>query len=247
MELDQIISRIKKLMKHAESAKNLGSLAEAEIFTAKVNELLLEYNITMHQIAMSADKDEDEFSKYVYNEKISYANNQSGDRWRLNLIKTLTYYNMCNFHLSHDKTFRVYGRMENVDVVVWMYNFLSIGLHNLSLTTYNSLPSHHKHPNIRYAYLKNFLLGCADGIAIKLSEQRKSREVEMTGMILYNKQALERYEKENIPNLRFVKSKPVKLGHGYNEGVEAGKAYNITNPIASAKVVKPLTNGRLIG
>lgn len=90
-----IISRIKKLMRHAESAKKLGSLEEAETFSAKVEELILEYNIELSQVKL--EENEGEFDKWMYSEKLSYKDNQAGQRWRMELIEVLTKHNFCSY------------------------------------------------------------------------------------------------------------------------------------------------------
>ena len=47
---ENLIEKIQKLMAKAESAKNMGSTAEAEVFAAKVNEMLMKHNLSMMDV-----------------------------------------------------------------------------------------------------------------------------------------------------------------------------------------------------
>ena len=66
---NQIIERIKKLKTHAESAKSLGSLEEAEAFMRKVSELMEEYNLTMMEIDQAEIKSGDPYKNWGYAER----------------------------------------------------------------------------------------------------------------------------------------------------------------------------------
>jgi len=238
-----IISRIKKLMRHAESAKQLGSLEEAEAFSAKVEELMIEYNIELSQVAL--DDKEGEFDKWMYSEKLSYKDNQAGQRWRMELITVLTRHNFCSFiYSSYSKTFEVYGRMENVDTVVWMYNFLSIGLLRLAQEAHvkRDLMSQVIYGDRRYAFLKDWLVGATVGIDNKLTKQKEQsiHSEEISGLVLYNKEALKKFLKIENPEIKTVKSKQIFVGPAYGSGIEAGENYSINAPLGKVKEVKEL-------
>ncbi len=232
---DIIINRIKKLLKHADSAKELGSIEEAEAFIKKANDLLLAHNLELHQIPLN--EDEDMFAKWIYGEDISYKDNQAGNRWQLDLIKVLCKHNLCNYTFRYRlKTFRVYGRLENVDIVHYLFNYLSIGLIRLSRESYKSL-SKEKRNNYRSAYLKSFLLGAVDGIDVKLKESlnKSNYKEQVQGLILYNDKALEKFINEKVPNIKTRALRSVNIGEGYEEGFESGKNYSINKPLATEK------------
>jgi hypothetical protein len=235
-----IIQRIKGLMRHADSAKEMGSLAEAETFTNKVNELLLQYNLEMMDVIAAADKN-DQFKNWMYTENISYKDNQSGSRWKKLLVNVLTKHNLCTYTtLDYNKTFQVYGHMENVDVVVWMYNYLTIGLLRLAQEKHVALDPLIKAQYNRYAFLKDFLLGAVRGIDQKL-EAQKQQSVELskvTALIRTNEIALNGYLEKVVPKLgKARKSKTVYVGEGYGMGVEAGRNYNIGKPVGEGSKI----------
>lgn len=237
-----IISRIKKLMRHAESAKQLGSLEEAETFSAKVEELMIEYNIELSQVKL--EENEGEFDKWMYGEKVSYKDNQAGQRWRLNLVEVLCEYNFCNYTWNaRSHTFRVYGRMENVDTVVWMYNFLSIGLLRLAQEAHVNRNEFDQimYGQNRYSFLKDWLIGAVVGLNRKFRLQREQsvHAEEIGGLVLYNREALDRFLKQEDPKVKSVRMKQINVGSAYAKGVKAGENYNI-NPPLKHKEIKEL-------
>jgi len=232
---EAIIARIKKLLRHAESAAKLGSQAEAETFSNKVNELLLEYNLEMAQVQSSPD--EDKFATWTYAESISFADNQSGNRWKKALVYALCEYNFCSSTINaYTKTFRVYGQMQNVDTVIWMYNYLSVGLLRLAQEKHMALTPTQKATYNRYAYLKDFLLGAVAGLEQKLEAQRKSHQQAnaLTGLMIVNKDALNEFVKKAVPDLKQArKPKIVMVGHGYTSGVKAGMEFQVGGALGS--------------
>lgn len=249
MSKDHIIQRIKKLLKHAESAKELGSKEEAQAFAGKANELLMEHNLSMLDVAQSAEGDA--FSEYVYGEKISYKDNQSGSRWKFELITVLTYFNLCNFTFNRGlKTFRVYGKMQNVDVVVWMYNFLSIGLLRLAQEAHvNMDPMMKVMYSNRYAFLKDFLLGAVVGIRRKLQAQRDemAKSSQFNALMVVTDKQLGAFIGKAAPDVKenTREAKTIMVGPAHSLGVKAGEKFNITSPLANSttKESKKLGHG----
>ena len=134
MVQDKIINTIKKLSAKAESAKEIGNVAEAALFSAKVSELLLKHNLEMAEIAS-----EDQYG--VVGDK--HADLNLDQRWKINLLSVLTQYNFCKpvYHripkgarsTRSGSTKTVYakethttiiGTPENVEVVKYLYSLL---------------------------------------------------------------------------------------------------------------------------
>lgn len=236
---EAIIARIKKLLEHAESAKTFNSLAEAESFTAMATKLLLEYNLEMSEVEAAKDNN-NEFKHWKYNEPILYKDNQSGNRWKLLLVTVLANHNFCDLtNNPYKKEFRVYGNIQNVDTVTYLYNYLSVGLLRLAQEHYNQLDTWEKHGYNRYAYLKDFLLGAVKGVNAKLQEQKDfeaQKNSKVTALVLYNDKALAKYAEEVITGLKKGrKPKTITVGHGYGTGYKVGKNYKINGPLTAGK------------
>jgi len=238
---EKIIDKIKKLLKKAESAKEIGSLAEAEAFMNKANELLIEYNLTMHQIAMSSMKDADIFAKWLYSEPITYDETLAGKRWKLELIGVICTYNLCWYtYNSSSKTFRVYGDMQNVESVIWIYNFLHIRLLHMAK---ESRKANKDQSDLlcRHTYLKNYLKGAIDGINVKLYLQQQAAKKGTPGvsdLILYNDKALDQYRKEKLPKLYKDSTRKMEPGLGYENGYDDAKNIDLNKKLQSEVIIE---------
>lgn len=231
----QIIERIKKLKAHAESAKSLGSLEEAESFMLKVTELLQEYNISLHEVESHQTEEKDKFKNWQYSEWISFYDKHQGWQWKKELMSVICRYNFTSYTFSSmTKRLQVYGHMENVDTTVWLYHYLEIGLYNLAEETYQKelnkkSGEERRHFSKVYAYRfkRDFLLGAVSGFDTQLFEQQRANN-KVTDVIIYNNKALDEYLGKTRPNIRYVDPKPLPdVGFGYSKGYEAGKSFKI--------------------
>lgn len=57
MTTEKIMDRLRKLIRHEESARGIGSLAEAEAFATKIQELLIEHKLEMSTVVVGDDHD----------------------------------------------------------------------------------------------------------------------------------------------------------------------------------------------
>lgn len=234
---EQIISRIKKLLKSAESFTKIGSTEEAETFTSMATKLLLQYNLDMAEVEAS-NEDGKRFSNWKYNEAVSYKDNQSGDRWKLDLILVLARFNFCDVVRNRaNKEFHVYGTTDNVDIVVYLYNFLSIGLLRIAQENHVKLSDEEKKTYNRYSYLKDFLIGAVSGINEKLKKEREEAsqlDCKITSLIVCNKEVLNQYIQERFAgNVKKTNMKSVKVGSAYQEGFQVGKNYKVGERLTS--------------
>lgn len=231
---DAIIQRIKKLKAHAESAEKLGSLEEAQAFASKMKELLDEYNISMIEVDTASEADNDILKDFVYTESISYKHHISS-RWRLDLINVLTRHNYCRYtYNDHLKTFRIYGGFQNVDVVIWMYHYLSIGLIRLAREAWKEVD-----PDLGYTkhnFIIQYLVGACVGLGQKFETERASASANVLAVIKYNAAALDKYKEERIGKLGKGKARrETNWGVASGMGYEAGKNYSIGKPVEAEK------------
>lgn len=244
---NQIIERIKKLKTHAESAKSLGSLEEAEAFMRKVSELMEEYNLTMMEIDQAEIKSGDPYKNWGYAESISYDDKHQGWQWKMMLMDVITKFNFTNFtYKSHSKTLKVYGNMENVDMTVWLYHYLEIGLYNLSVEKYKSRLEELRKTDpeearifsrtMAYSYKKDFLLGAVEGFKMQLQAQRAAASTQVNSLVLYNNKMLSEFVRKTTPNLKEGKpiSTSVKDYGAFKSGMTAGQNFKVNKPLSGS-------------
>lgn len=235
----QIIDRIKKLKAHAESAKAMGSLEEAETFMLKVTELMTEYNVSLFEVDSHQTQEKDKFKNWAYAEWISYDDKHQGWQWKKELMRVICKYNFTSYLInSSTRSLQVYGNMENVDMAVWLYHFLEIGLYNLSEKHYQEELKKRTGEDKRqlsrtsYTFKRDFLLGAVKGFNDQLQEQRRQQTSKVNEMILYNKKALDEYLGQTNRRVRYVDPKPLpSTGEGWEAGYEAGKSFKVNKPL----------------
>jgi hypothetical protein len=178
-----------------------------------------------------SDGEEDKFVKWQYAEEISYKDNQSGDRWRRAIISILCEYNMCNFtYNTYSKTFRIYGHMSNVGVVIWLYHFTSNAFLRMAQKAHVTMNPTYQlvYGTRRYAFLKDWLNGAVAGLDIKLHKERirqQQHNIKTQAMMLYNDKALVEYHDQHINAKTGKKKKVITVGPAYSKGFEYGENY----------------------
>lgn len=236
---EKMVQRIKHLMNHSKSAESFNSQHEAEAFMTKATKLMSEYNILMHEIESAQDRtQEDEFKNWGYSEYISYDDKHLGHDWKFNLMRCIANHNFVGLrHLPSIKQMRIFGRMENVDMAIWLYSFAVEGLYALAQKQYKIEVAAKKiDPRTgAYFYKKSFLLGAVDGLDMKLYKERQESASHLA-IVKVNDDSLERfYWKDRLitpdPNAKPVKPKKpkkvreVKVGYGYQQGYVQGNSF----------------------
>jgi len=143
---ETIVEKIKKLYAKAESAKELGSIAEAEAFMAKVTELLLENSLSLEDVAFK--KDEEEIICSSEDQRIYYYKDESKGFWEVDLIHTLAKHHFCkaiftdhtNPLLRKNKIYpyvTLIGKAENIEIVKYLYDLTKRIFENLAGPVYD--------------------------------------------------------------------------------------------------------------
>jgi len=231
MSTEKISDIVKKLIAKAQSAKECGNLEEADAFAAKANALLLKHNLDRAKLMAEMSAEDDKFAGWVWSEKIYYPENLAGDRWRKDLIKVLCRFNLCGHLLSgkheKDKYLQVYGLMENVETVVFLYNFLQGLFLDMAKDDRARLTKEEREEVCRHTYLKDWLMGANEGLYRKLKDgQEKSEYSQAIGqLIIYNDKALDKFLHQEKPGFTLNKPRHIQIAKpdAFERGFETGR------------------------
>jgi hypothetical protein len=241
------------------SSKKIGSLAEAESFMLGVQKLLTEYNLELSMLEGITEKSN------ITEEKIEYKGLVSYGDWEVDLMYIICQYNWCTcFYNDVQKTITIIGRGDNLDIVKYLYNFITINLSSLSKVSYYGkleecnvkLTAHygydvkakygkkfeeiiHKNkfmPYRRY-YIRDYLAGAVIGINNKMAfaQSEQSKNTNINSVILFNKDKIDNYLVKYYPNLTKIKDKSIKRGQGYDEGYNDGYNLHIGDALGGVK------------
>ena len=223
-EQQRIISRIKKLQAHAESARQLGSLNEYFAFAQRVSQLLTKYNL--NQMDLEADEptaDEQYLRSYGFSKLLSYQG-EGGSGWRRQLLHVLCEFNYCrNLGYTRIKKVKIYGRGENVETTTWLYLFLNTHFLLMARDAFRVyIPAKRKKERLsRHKFLRDFLLGAVDGLQEYYQQQRAAGD---SALIRYSDTALDKFAQAAGLQIVMRRVRPVRVnGQVYNAGLRVGR------------------------
>lgn len=144
-----IINKIKKLQEKAESAKQIGSLAEADMFFKKVQNLLLKYNYSLENVLNHKTKEEIEYLQGIENGFVYYENPSEGFYWEPVLMHSIcrnnnvysykTKYSDQTWYRKHNMLpyMTLVGTKSNKEICLYFYDIARKIIRDLSVKSYN--------------------------------------------------------------------------------------------------------------
>lgn len=176
-QLDNIKSKINKLLKLKEGAEKVGSLEEAQLAAKRVRDLLVKYNLEL------ADVQEPE-EKQIGNELVMASNiipfNKSHGKWLYYLYTVTAKFNYCSAVCVQGDPSRVainiFGEHYNIQIVKDLSHQYAIQIIQLEKERWKTVGklSGDKRPAFRRAYY----LGAVNGLAHQFNEQNEELKKE---------------------------------------------------------------------
>lgn len=124
-EIEKVIERVQKLKRMADSAKEVGSLEEADAFMRGMHKTLAFHNLDESVLSLDLkDKKDPLISRWVTQAKNDEVKKGS-EQWAINLARAVGQAHFCHGSGTTSQNWIVfYGRKSNVDVCVKMYTYL---------------------------------------------------------------------------------------------------------------------------
>lgn len=177
MEIQDVLKKLRKLQKLYEGAKKINSEGEAENAARAIQHLLTEYNLTMADA--EAYKTDDEKAKEYVREDVSGFNYKSiGGKWEMFLLNTIcrNYFCRC-IRIGTLNHLCIIGQQENVITVKWMKDMLTERFVAFSKDRWKEFKAEQPWERMsKDKFQRSYLIGCAQGLAAKLQEQREQDE-----------------------------------------------------------------------
>ena len=180
-QMDAIMSKIKKLKAHYESAMKIGSENEAAVAAAFINKLLLQYNLTMEEVDLN-ERPEDPINHEIIS---GFEYKSIGGEWENRLTNVLCKHNLCRAYVygSSYKRLLIVGKHENMELVKWLLAMLKERYVAFSKIAYKKYKESADYCYTRYSrdrFQRSYLLGCAEGLDEKLTAEREREKKEDT-------------------------------------------------------------------
>ena len=133
MTIDRIIDKINKIKAHAESAKEIGNIAEAEAFADMLNRLLLKHQLTEVDLNV-APKDDDPIVQ-VWTTPEKYGQKTVSQRvvWQEALARTVARAHLCRFMVASGSSRLVFvGTHVNATTAEYCFGVLASAAERMS-------------------------------------------------------------------------------------------------------------------
>lgn len=221
---ENILKRLKKLLNMAKGAEEIGSASEAEIFAAKAQQIMAEYNLELSQISLEEDKPK-VGKDYLKPEEV---NRKNQGKWLFRLYTCICYYNYCKAILTFaEDSLILVGEPHNVEMVKYIVTQLS---ERVKPILKNEWAKHRKLPKEEQEkkgqFIRGYLIGYVHGINYKLHTEKEilhKKRPEIQTMALVLRDAVVKFvEEEMKTQTSKFKGKPTKSQAGYELGYNKG-------------------------
>ena len=167
MEREDIIAKIRKLLKLQYGAEKIGSTGEAYQAARMVQKLLLEYNLQMSDIG---EAEEGDTTRITESDGIPYAD-QYGNTWKLQLMNVICKFNLCRcLYNGPTRRMTIVGAEANVIICREFYQYLLKVFTRLSMDRLNEAQNEAMR-NRRFLtedkkkeYVRSYLEGVGQGL-----------------------------------------------------------------------------------
>jgi hypothetical protein len=226
---ENILEKIRKLLRLKESAIKIGSEGEAHAAAEAVNRLLTSYNLSLMDVTPEEQKN---MISVGASEKITYQDTYGV--WKRDLLRIICEYNFCRILLYRGTTYMVVvGTRENAEVVISLYNYLRSVFRRLSVERYTEYVAtygeYYRTKEFKRNYIKSYLLGCCFGLRKQFESIRKTAEE--TGLMLYHRHLIDDYFQSIGTTTHKSKNRNNVNAAAYCSGYDDGSKINLNKQI----------------
>lgn len=207
--LDAVKRRLQKLMRLYEGAKNINSEGEANNAAAAIQNILLQYNLSMSDISGDFEEEGDSVKENVMS---CYRYKSIGGDWEFKLMYVVCKWNFCKvfkYGKISEKRMIFFGKKENMETVKWLYDMLCerfIYFGKQRFKEHKNTEEYRINPIGLDTYLRRYLEGCARGLDCKFQEESDLKKSEnsqdfgnkVTALVVRNNQAIDTYVKNKF-------------------------------------------------
>lgn len=196
----KIIDKIQKLLRHAESARQIGNIAEAEAFAAHVQTLLIQHKLDIATVERTMLDLEDPIEhRFVEGDEFGQRSKKRREGWTEGLACVIAENHFCRMAVTpNSNAITFFGRRSDIEITIFMFTYLSrlaakFGQLELALAKFPYRKVKHRKPTANPTwrhqitgkkwvgdkrFLDSFHLGFRAAINWRYVEQRKAAETD---------------------------------------------------------------------
>lgn len=235
MNTNPIIEKLRKLIEHERSARHLGSLAEAEAFTSKIQELLTAYNLELASITSDEEAEEGEIaSEFVRGDEYGIGRRGKRCEWLEDLANAVARNCYCeNLIVTGSNTQVFVGLPLNRTSAIQTFKYLAGAAQRIAddeLEAFKSTKTYQNSWDKRIEarlWKRSFLVGFAAAISGRVSRTRRSLTSGSNGeaglmLVQRTDASLAAWMDENLNKRKSAPAIGGRVGSGYSDGFRRG-------------------------
>lgn len=242
--MNPLLVKIKKLIKHEQSARKIGSIEEAEAFASKTRQLLFEHKLSMSDVDVTQFEKAEPVQKTVVDLAGVGAKGNVHRRFEfyMRLAVIIARAHFCEvlvqrpYHSYLPGRIYFIGRSSDQAIAVAMFHYLAEAGIKLGSKSFRE---YHKRGGMtpRWQYLKSFYMGFVSELSTRYKEQnaqQKWNENPHALMVINrSEKAISEYIEREFPSRGSLRGKGSKLSswEGYADGVAAGQSVNLSTRV----------------
>jgi hypothetical protein len=224
---DELYEKLQKLLRKAESARELGSLAEAEAFAMKAQAILMEYNMAMEDVDL---EDKPKVEGPHITDKDFLPKNEG--RWLVLLYQVIARYNMCRAvtHNHGADGITLCGEKINIETVRYICDQLEAKLRVCVKDEFRRYAG----PEKKGAYTRGFYLGAVEGIRAKLESNKTEMQNDnrnITALIVVKDAAVVQFMQNEFGRMGRSKGAKTSSADGRSTGYKTGQGMSINKGV----------------
>lgn len=236
---EKILDRIRKLHAKAVSAKQMGSSAEAEAFSAKVSQMLAEHRLNLSDLEMTEMERQEPVAEGLVNTGMG----RKRVAWVENLVGTVARAHFCRILVvSGSSTYYIVGRKSDREVVEWMVSWLIPWVWDKSFKEMHAARKREKAAGNFYGargFRISYLNGFVSRLGERFREMRAQVETEAraggkgTALIRLNNadQAVASYVAEKYTKTASSVGQRTRNASGFAAGRKAADGVSLNRPV----------------
>lgn len=229
---DSIQEKLKKLIRHRDSAEEVGNLEEAESFAQKIQEIALKYGVEVSKLDVH---DQEKINAPADREinLTDYMTRHESD-WIMKLFSATSRGNMCKVVTNKARTWiHIFGYEHNIEIAIYMAEQLIPRFRQLSKEDFKAYRGLTK----RNTYIRGWLQGAAQAISERLVEtldKAKQQNTQINALIVKSDFAIKEYRATKYPSMKPLNNRSLQGLDGRAKGYNTGKSISINKGVSSS-------------
>lgn len=224
VDLDRIKAMLEKLQALA-SHKATGK-EEAANAMAKMQAILLKYNLDMSDVELKKDD--------IVDQEFTFSGSSCERMWRNMLHQEIAVYNFCRSIAERGKNLvNVVGKKHNIEAVNYMYEYISKTIWRLAK---EAAEAKSMGLSGRYTFLNSFAAGASIAVSKRLKAEREAavKVSDCRALVVQQDALVVRKYEQLYPNTHTAKSSAGVNADGFMKGKAAGEKMALNKGISKA-------------